>query len=879
VDAEELDIMREVIEFYFYLLILSGLISLNLAVYTWRRFWSKRKIEPARFFSIILFAVFIWALGSALAVVGSNQPLIYFWEQFKYIGILIIPPSWAILSLQWTGRSAWMTPQRIISLYIIPAVLLILIFTDPIHHLIWESFEFLSFGPYTITSTTHGIAWWSMWIYSYVMISLGMVYLLNGFLNTRYIYKKQALILLTGSIIPWFVNAIYAFNIGPLAVVDFTPTAFIVTGVAYAWGFSRLKLIDIPPFAKHAVFEYLDDPVFVFDANYRLLEINPCAEQIFQLNGKELIGKDERTVFVDHPSLIGLVNQINKESWEFCYECNGKERVFDVHMTCLLDRRSQCSGYLLSLRDITERKHMENVIQESEKKFRTYTESTSVAIMIYQNDKWVYANPAAERITGYNKEELLTMYFWDFVHPDYLDLTMKRGRARQRGENPPNQYEFKIISKQGKEKWVDFRAERISYNRENAFLITAIDITDRKKAEGTVQKQLVAITSSIDGIAILNTDHTYAYLNQAHAKIYGYKDPEDLIGKTWKVLYDEKELQRFEQEIMPKFREEGRWRGEATGLKKDGTSFDQEITLTALSDGGLICVVRDITKQKMVVNELQDAHELLYTINKDLERKVKQRTAQIEQLIKQKDDFINQLGHDLKTPLTPMMVLLPLLKEKVTSEKDNELFDVVIRNVFFMKDLVNKTVDLAKLNSDKIEFAMEPVNLFDLIEMLVKNNQVLFEKNHIRCINEIQHPFMVHADPLRLNEVFNNLITNAIKDSSKDGGSIILSADEDDTMVTVSIQDTGIGMSEQEIKNIFDEFYKADESRHDLDSSGLGLTITKKIIEKHGGTIWAESEGKGKGSTFFFTLPKVQTLTKKISPLENARERGEKLVL
>jgi PAS domain S-box-containing protein len=871
--------MREVIEFYFYLLILSGLISLNLSFYTWRRFWSKRKVDPARFFSIILLAVFIWALGSALAVIGSNQSLIYFWEQFKYIGILIIPPSWAILALQWTGRSAWMTPQRIISLYIIPSFILILIFTDPIHHLIWERIDYQSFGPYTLTVTTHGIAWWAMWMYSYVMIAIGMLYLLNGFLNTRYIYKKQALILLIGSFFPWFVNAIYAFNIGPLAIVDFTPTAFIVTGVAYAWGFSRLKLIDIPPFAKHAVFEYLDDSVFVFDANYRLLEINPCAEQLFQLKGKELIGKDERTVFADHPSLTGLVNQPDKGPWEFCYECDGKERVFDVHRACLSDRQGQCSGYLLSLRDITERKQMENAIQESEKKFRTYTESASVAIMIYQNDKWVYANPAAERITGYIKEELLTMYFWDFVHPDYIDLIMKRGRARQRGENPLNQYEFKIISKQRKEKWVDLRAERISYNKKNAVLITAIDITDRKEAEVTVQKQLVAITSSIDGIAILNPDERYTYLNQAHATIYGYEKPEDLIGKTWTALYGEKELQRFEQEIMPKFQEEGRWRGEAIGLKKDGMSFDQEITLTSLSDGGLICVVRDITKQKMVVNELQDAHELLYTINKDLERKVKERTKQIEQLIKQKDDFINQLGHDLKTPLTPMMVLLPLLKEKVSSEKDNELFDVVIRNVFFMKDLVNKTVDLAKLNSDKIEFAMEPVNLFDLTELLVKNNQVLFEKHHIHCINEIQHPFMVHADPLRLSEVFNNLITNAIKYSSKEGGTIILSADEDETMVTVSIQDTGIGMSEQEIKNIFDEFYKADESRHDLDSSGLGLTITKKIIEKHGGTIWAESEGKEKGSTFFFTLPKEQTHAKKTLPVENAKEPGEKLVL
>jgi signal transduction histidine kinase len=115
---------------------------------------------------------------------------------------------------------------------------------------------------------------------------------------------------------------------------------------------------------------------------------------------------------------------------------------------------------------------------------------------------------------------------------------------------------------------------------------------------------------------------------------------------------------------------------------------------------------------------------------------------------------------------------------------------------------------------------------------------------------------MVEADVLRLNEVFNNLITNAVKYSKKNGGKITIDADEGKENVTVSIQDAGIGMTKQQISHIFDEFYKADESRHELDSSGLGLSIAKKIINKHGGRIWAESPGPGKGTTFFFTLKK-----------------------
>jgi PAS domain S-box-containing protein len=861
--------MIEVIGFYFYMLLLSGFISLNLSVYIWVKYWTKRKIEPSRIFSVILFAVCIWAFGNALAVIGSDNSMIYFWEQFKYIGIVIIPPSWAILAFQYTGRGAFLTPVKTCSLYILPIIFVIITFTDSYHHLFWEKMEYVSFGTYTITATVHGICWWFMWAYSYFFILIGMIYLLNGFLNTRYIYQKQALILLIGSFFPWIINAIYAFNLGPYTIVDFTPAAFIITGLIYAWGFSHQKLIDIPPFAKHAVFEYLDDPVFVFDMNHRLLEINPCAEKLFHLSGKDIIGKEAETVFTYQPELINLLQSYEKGPKEFVYECSDNILTFDVHVTCLSDKKKQCIGYLLALRDITERKKTENALQESEKKFRTYTEAASVAIMIYQNDKWIYANPAAERITGFSNKELLSMYFWDFIHPDYLDLIIRRGRSRQRGEAPPNQYEIKIISKSGKEKWVDLKAEKINFNEKIAVLLTANDITDRKKAEETIEKQLVAITSSIDGIAILNPNHEYTYMNQAHAKIYGYDNPDELIGKTWKTLYNEKELKRFQQTIMPRFQEEGRWRGEAVGMKKKGDDFNQEVTLTSLSDGGLICVVRDITRQKMVINELQDAHELLYTINRDLERKVKERTSQIEHLMKQKDDFINQLGHDLKTPLTPMMVLLPLLKEKTTTEKDAELFEVVIRNVFFMKDLVNKTIDLAKLNSDKIAFSIESVDLFEMTAMLVENNQVLLEKNHINVINTISKPLFVQADRLRISEVFNNLISNAAKYTSKEKGTITIAAFEDNTMVTVSVKDTGVGMTQEEIARIFDEFYKADESRHNLDSSGLGLTISKKIIEKHGGTIWAESEGKGKGSTLFFTLQKTEMTQTKVLPSIN----------
>ncbi|KXB03097.1 hypothetical protein AKJ45_02590 [candidate division MSBL1 archaeon SCGC-AAA261F19] len=120
----------------------------------------------------------------------------------------------------------------------------------------------------------------------------------------------------------------------------------------------------------------------------------------------------------------------------------------------------------------------------------------------------------------------------------------------------------------------------------------------RKEAEEELNKRSEAMEASMDGMAVLDENEEYVYVNDAHARIYGYDGPEELLGKSWKVLYGEEELERFENEIMPQFREEGGWRGEAVGKKKDGARFPQEVSLTALEDGGIICVVRDITERK-----------------------------------------------------------------------------------------------------------------------------------------------------------------------------------------------------------------------------------------------------------------------------------------
>jgi len=409
----------------------------------------------------------------------------------------------------------------------------------------------------------------------------------------------------------------------------------------------------------------------------------------------------------------------------------------------------------------------------------------------------------------------------------------------------------------------------LSQNEISGYIIMISDITDIKKAEEEINKLSQFHENIIDNanvwLSVIDPQSKIIIWNKAAENITGFSRDE-VIGhnKIWDWLQPADNLVNIKRNSKMNL-ESGEniltENFEKTIVRKDGEKRTISWNSRMLYDNmnnpiGNIALGQDITERKKYEDKINKQNEELTEINSNLEEKVKDRTKQIQHLLRQKDEFINQLSHDLKTPLTPMMVLLPLLKEKIKNKKDTESFDVVLRNVYFMKDLVNKTIDLAKLNSGIIQLEFQTINLNEELEFIIGNNQVLFDRNDIKIINRIKDQIFVFADKIRLDEVFNNLITNAIKYSPDKGGKIYIDAKEDKERFTISIKDTGLGMDSEQIELVFDEFYKVDDSRHELDSSGLGLTITKKIIEKHGGKIWVESEGTGKGSTFYFTLKK-----------------------
>jgi signal transduction histidine kinase len=253
------------------------------------------------------------------------------------------------------------------------------------------------------------------------------------------------------------------------------------------------------------------------------------------------------------------------------------------------------------------------------------------------------------------------------------------------------------------------------------------------------------------------------------------------------------------------------------------------------------------------IGELASAFEKMTSDLKKSKKEIDKYSKDLEKLVKQKDEFIGQLGHDLKTPLSVLMNMLPMIQSETKNPDVKKDCMVALRNVDYIKNLVIETLKIAELSSPRTKFDIENTNLKDIIDNVIADNQTLLHQQNINIKNIIDNKIIVQADTLRIKEVVSNLVSNAVK-YMPDGGKLTFNTTELNEInnIVVAVKDTGYGMNREQLTHIFDEFYKADESRHNLDSVGLGLSICKKIIEKHGGRIWAESDKQG--STFYFTL-------------------------
>lgn len=371
------------------------------------------------------------------------------------------------------------------------------------------------------------------------------------------------------------------------------------------------------------------------------------------------------------------------------------------------------------------------------------------------------------------------------------------------------------------------------------------DITEFKQMLG-VHRWLAAIVESSDD-AIIGKDLNGKIIscNRGASELYGYSR-EELVGKSITILMPP-DLQHEEKKIAERLRHGGKLEHhETVRRRKDGTLIPVSLTISPIRDAsgkviGGSNIARDITERKNYEQRLEES----------LAREMAANRA--------KDDFLAALSHELRTPLNPVLLLASDGVRNTDFQPQARMdFDTIRKNIELEARLIDDMLDLTRITRGKLTMDMKPVDIHAALHDAAGTVQADVERKGIKLtLNLTANKPVVRGDAVRLRQIFWNVLKNAVKFTPHDGRICIETRTLSEEKLAVVITDTGIGMEADELERVFGAFA---QGTHHFGGLGLGLAISRALVELHSGSIRAESEGKNKGATFSIELPVAKDL-------------------
>ena len=373
---------------------------------------------------------------------------------------------------------------------------------------------------------------------------------------------------------------------------------------------------QVPLEAYARLFHLAADPMLILDpAGEEILEVNRAATELYGFERDDLVGRSMEEFTDDVERGKGMVHHTLEDgsvAFETIqYDRHGR-RLHLMATGTLIDLDGR-PAILAVNRDVTAQREAERRLRLLEIAVRDAKESVVItdADLDDPGPRILYVNHAFEKMTGYTADEVL-------------------GRTPRILQGPQTSRELMDYLRGRLEAGLDFFGETTNYRKDGSsfpiewsispvhddedrvthFVAVQRDITRRKQDEEAMRRQLAALDAAHDGIALLDERGRYVYLNPAHADIFGYDDPEELLGRSWHDILPPGESERFERECLPLYRREGVWQGISVGLRKDGTTLPTSVSLTALPDGGMVCVCHDDTERRRAEEALRTSEEL-----------------------------------------------------------------------------------------------------------------------------------------------------------------------------------------------------------------------------------------------------------------------------
>ncbi|HVE89636.1 MAG TPA: PAS domain S-box protein [Burkholderiaceae bacterium] len=684
---------------------------------------------------------------------------------------------------------------------------------------------------------------------------------------------------------------------------------FIVTGVFAMFGEAKDEALNRAELRRETLQVTLlsiGDGVVVTDTEGRVTSLNPIAEaltgwkqrdagglpleDVFQIVNEETRKAVESPVakVLEHGRIVALANHT------LLIAKDGTERPIDDSAAPIRAADGTLLGVVLIFRDVTEMRVAERSLRASEARKSAMLRTALDSIVTIDHDgKIVDFNPAAELMFGYRRDDVIGREMGEVIVPPALRESHRKGMRRYIATGEQHvlnrQLELTAMRSDGSEFPVELAITAIGDADQPMFTGYLRDISDRKQAddalraahgelEQRVQQRTAELTEASGfaqalleslqtGIVACNAQGVLTLFNQATREFHGLPQ-ESVPADQWAQHYDlyrpdgvtplsKEEIPLFralsgehvrdvEMVIAPK-------RGKVRTVCTSGQSF---------YDGagrhlGAVVSMHDITAGKQAAAALREAHD-------DLERRVAARTAELDaansalqQADRRKDEFLATLAHELRNPLAPLRNGLQVMRlagadadvvERARAMMERQLTQII--------RLVDDLLDVNRISRGTFVLRIERANLADIVQHALETcTPPIEEKQHRLTVSLPPVPIYVDADSARLSQALSNLLVNAAK-YTPNGGDITLDVHRAGGDAVITIKDSGVGIAKELLHEVFEMFTQADRS---LETShgglGIGLSIVRRLVEMHGGTVEAKSAGLGRGSEFIVKLP------------------------
>ncbi|NOR55258.1 MAG: PAS domain S-box protein [Sulfurovum sp.] len=645
-----------------------------------------------------------------------------------------------------------------------------------------------------------------------------------------------------------------------------------------------------------SIMENVGDAIITSDTKGRIQSVNKAGLEIFGYELNELLGQNvnilqPEEIAIEHDAILERYIRTGKGNLmgQQAIEATAKHHdghIFPIEIAITRTVREGDYTFIALIKDITLRKQSEAAVQETKNRMSRFLDSTLEGLFFHKDGIITDANKNALGMIGMSMEEVQGHHISEYIGEGFQEYQLNKT------------YEIILTHPDGEQKLVAVQATNIEIDKAIYNVLSIRDMSDIDRARQESAQSALELQALID---------------TANAPIFGI----DIDGRVTEWNKSAYELTQYTKEevsghdlvqdfITPEYKESVA-KVLKCALDGDGTS-NYEFPLYT-KDGAQLMVLLNATPRRDVdgniigvigigqdITEIDKSRHALEKERKSLEIKVSERTKELKKSLlrledsnlhlevinRHKGEFISNMSHELRTPLNGIIGSADLLHEQLFGKmnpKQLSYTEQIGKSADHLLSLINELLDMAKIDAGTMELHFSKVNIREWIDNSVSIMQTQFRIKHIQVhINiECSHPF-IYADNRKCNQIMLNLLSNAIKYTPNNKDIYIHVMDENTDQIRIEVEDSGIGLQGTDKKRIFDQFYQVDRKRDEqLGGTGIGLTLTQRLVEMHNGHIWADNSEHG-GAMFTFTLP-VKQSSELTTEADDTQDQSSKVFL